>query len=440
MKKEYWKASEELIRLFQTVGRASLLYDIQDSHCGNMVMRWKDEKGIERMAITATGSQKGDLEAEHICFPSLKDTDFGYYKASSETDIHAKILSLKDVGASMHCHTKDLIIDTLDDETKPSKPESFFPLDPLGYYHLGGIIPVDWFSLPSGSPEMVKVIPERLSHHPVTLVQAHGAFSKGRTLKEAFFLQCVANNAGYISRLMKKIQVDVDDLKNKIQLDPDSQFSYPPDTYAINNDDTCEFPNEEELIKEFRKTGARIFESRLSPFHTGSISIRGVRTMFYAPKASMPRGIGGPLLEIPLIREKADSKELEIHKTIYAETDFQTVLHCWVPEAEAHAHFIYPGEEHPLKRIVPIDAEGGFLYLAIPILPPKFNIETFLGMLHDYKVVIVRGGGVWGVGSQSLSEVLHHPSSVREICLYRIGAYERGLDLRKMEPKKAQNW
>jgi len=44
------------------------------------------------------------------------------------------------------------------------------------------------------------------------------------------------------------------------------------------------------------------------------------------------------------------------------------------------------------------------------------------------------------VGAQSLSEVLHHPSSVREICLYRIGALERGLDIRKMEPKKAQRW
>ena len=58
MSEKHWKASQDLIHLFQTVGRASLLYDIQDSHCGNMVMRWKDEKGKEKMAITATGSQK----------------------------------------------------------------------------------------------------------------------------------------------------------------------------------------------------------------------------------------------------------------------------------------------------------------------------------------------------------------------------------------------
>jgi hypothetical protein len=44
------------------------------------------------------------------------------------------------------------------------------------------------------------------------------------------------------------------------------------------------------------------------------------------------------------------------------------------------------------------------------------------------------------VGGQSLSEVLHHPSSLREICLYQIGAHELGLDLRPMEPEKAKKW
>lgn len=440
MSEKRWKATDELIRLFQTVGRASLLYDIQDSHSGNMVVRWKDEKGEERMAITATGSQKGDLEPEHICFPSLTEKDFGYYKASSESEIHAKILGLDGVNASMHCHTKDLIIDTLDDEKKPNKPHAFYPTDPLGYYHLGGIVPVDWFALPSGSPQMVKTIPDRLSRHPATLVQAHGAFTRGRTLEEAFFLQCVANNSGYIVRSMKKLDVDVEELRHQIKSDPSSQFSYPPDEYRIDDGESCQFPKEEELIREFRKTGARIFESRLSPFHTGTLSIRGVNTIFYAPKASTPREMEAFILELPLRPEKEDSKELAIHKTIYAQTNFQTVCHCWVPEAEAHAHFRYPGESQFVERIIPIDAEGSYLYLVIPILPPAPETETFLRLLHDYKVVVVRGGGVWGVGAQSLSEVLHHPSSVREICLYRIGAYDRGLDLRKMEPEKAHKW
>lgn len=435
-----WKADQELIRLFQAVGRASLLYDIQDSHSGNMAAQWTDEKGQLKMAITATGSQKGDLEPSQICFLSPTEADFGYYKASSESDIHARILSQRNANASMHSHTKDLIIATLDDEEKPSQPEPFIPVDPLGYYYLGGMVPVDWFEVPSGSPEMVKTIPERLSRHPVTLVQAHGAFSRGRTLQEAFFLLCVANNSGYIVRLARKLGVDLEKMRNKVRSNPDSLFAYPPDKYSLQGENVLDFSQEEEITREFIKTGARIFESRLSPFHTGSLSIRGARTMLYAPQASMPRELGGPLLEIPLSPKKSDSPEMKIHKNIYSESNFQTVIHCHIPEAEALSRATPPGETEPGDRIVPIDAEGSFLYLVIPVLPPRFDFALFLRLLHDYKVVVVRGGGAWGVGSQSLSEVLHHPSSVREICLYRIGALEQGLDLTKMEPKKAKKW
>jgi hypothetical protein len=168
--------------------------------------------------------------------------------------------------------------------------------------------------------------------------------------------------------------------------------------------------------------------------------VRGIDRILYAPKGSMPREIGGPLLSVPLAHDKADDAELAMHKQIYELSNFQTIAHCYIPEAEAQAHFVYPGESEPCTRIVPIDAEGSFLYLVIPVVPPGTDVETLVRLLHDYKVVIVRGGGVWGVGHQSLSEVLHHPSSVREICLYRIAAYERGLDLRKMEPKKAKEW
>jgi L-fuculose-phosphate aldolase len=440
MNRRKWKASEEILRLFQSIGRASLLYDIQDSHSGNMAIRIKDEAGEDQIIITATGSQKGDLEPDQICFLSATDTDYGYYKASSETDIHARVLSLEGVRASIHAHTKDLAVVTFDDADKPNQPSDFIPIDPLGYYHLGGHIHVDWVAVPSGSLEMAEVIPKRLADHPVTVIQTHGTFARGRTLKEAFFLVCLANNAGAVVRQAKKQGVDVEAARQKIRSDPDSLFRFRPDAYTVEGDERCDFPEEAEILKEFKKSGARIFESRLSPFHTGSMSVRGVHDLLYAPKASMPREVGGPLLKLPLAADSSDSPELGLHKMIYAETDFQTVMHCYIPEAEAHARFHYPGQEEPQDRIVPIDAEGSFLYLVIPVVPAKADTETLIRLLHDYKVVVVRGGGVWAVGHQSLSEVLHHPSSLREICLYRIGALEQGLDLRKMEPKKAKRW
>jgi len=113
---------------------------------------------------------------------------------------------------------------------------------------------------------------------------------------------------------------------------------------------------------------------------------------------------------------------------------------CLVAEAEAAARFVYPGDTVPADRIIPIDAEGSFLYLVIPVLAPDVPAAGLVRALHEYKVAVIRGGGVWAVGAQSLSEVLHHPSSLREICIYRIGAVERGLDLRRMEPAKARRW
>jgi L-fuculose-phosphate aldolase len=428
------------MRLFQSVGRASLLCDIQDSHSGNMAVRHRDEAGNEWIVITATGSQKGDLDPSQICFLSPTETDFGYYKASSETDIHARILALPGVGASIHAHTKDLTIVTLDDEPKPNRPAHFCPVDPLGYCHLGESVPVDWMAVPSGSAEMAATIPERLAAHPAAVVQTHGTFARGRTLQEAFFLVCAANNSGYVVRLLRRLDVDVERLRSRIRARPEDAFAYPPPGYTTGDDAVCDFPEETEILAEFRKSGARIFESRLSPFHTGSMSVRGVERLLYAAKASMPREIGGPLRELPLGIQEGDSPELRMHKKIYAGGDFQTIMHCYVPEAEATAHFVYPGETEPLSRVFPIDAEGGFLHLAVPVVAAGTGVEELVRLLHDYRMVVVRGGGVWAVGAQSLSEVLHHPSSLREICLYRIGAYELGLDLRRMEPAKAKKW
>lgn len=440
MNRRQWNVREDILHLFRSIGRASLAYDIQDSHSGNMALRLRDETGRDQIIITATGSQKGDLEPSQICFLSATETDYGYYKASSETDIHQRILNIEGVSASIHAHTKDLTIATLDDADKPAQPPDFTPIDPLGFYHLGDHVHVDWVAVPSGSLEMTELIPKRLAEHPVTVIQTHGTFARGRTLKEAFFLQCVANNSGAVVRAARTLDVNVEELRRKVKADAGSFFAYPPDPYTVEGDEVNAFPEETEILTEFHKTGARVFESWLSPFHTGSMSVRGVSELLYAPKASMPRDIGGPLLKVPLQPHAADSPELALHKTIYAETDFQTVMHCYLPEAEAYAHFRYPGEDRPVDRIVPVDAEGSFLYLVVPVVPPETDAETLIRLLHDYKLVVVRGGGVWSVGNQSLSEVLHHPSSLREICLYRIGAYEQGLDLRKMEPKKAKKW
>src|SRR5512136_3463133 len=226
-----WQASEDLFREFQALGRASLLYDVQDSHSGNMALRRTNERGVDEIVITATGSQKGDLEPNQICFLSATETDSGYYKASSETDVHARILALPGVRASMHAHLKDLILATFDDAPKPSRPPDFVPVDPLARHHLGPAIPVDWFAVPSGSPELARIIPERLAGHPLTIIFGHGAMAKGRSLREAFFRLCAGNYAGAVVRAMERLRIDVGAVRNAIAADPAHAFSGPPPDY-----------------------------------------------------------------------------------------------------------------------------------------------------------------------------------------------------------------
>ncbi|MEW6203532.1 MAG: class II aldolase/adducin family protein [bacterium] len=442
----------EIIARFQAVGAAALTIDIEDSHSGNLAMKWVDADGAPHMAITATGSQKGDLKETDICFPGIDRTTYGHYKASTETDIHAAILSLPDVGGSIHAHTKHAIIETLDDRRKPpAEPlPPLRPVDPLGFYHLRSV-PVEWFAVPSGSPEMVKLITAHLKNGVAMMTHGHGAFTRGRTLEEALYHAALVENSGYVLWLLRLFGIDPRAAADFVAETPPRNFPVPPTAYTNESDGECDFKDEPDTVAEFLRTGRRIFESRLSPFHTGSLSLRGANTLLFAPKASMPRNLPGPLLERPLMPDAADTAELAFHKEIYKHSNFQAIAHTYPAEAEVAALAMQPefansaecgtrNSFHTPQYIVPIDAEGSFLYLKIPLLPPEALFEEVLRALHDYRIIIIRGRGVWAIGEQSLSEVLHRVSSVRDICYYRAGAATRSLNLAALEPKTAENW
>jgi len=426
-RKEY----DQTVRLFQAIGRASLAVDIQNSHSGNMAVIFREPGGREIMAVTATGSQKGDLEAEDIRFLPMKETDYQSQGASRESLVHARVLNLKDVRASLHAHAKDLTIITLDDEPKPHVSRPFIPVDPLGFFYLKGLVPVEWMEVPSGSPEMAEVVSSRLALSPAVVIQAHGTFTRGRTLEEAFFHACLANNSAYIIRLLEKLKVDVESLRAEAQARPEFYFDPRLSVYEIGGRVTRWTHGEDGA--EFVKASARLFESRLSPFHTGSASMRFGENLLFAPQASRPRDIGGPLRRLPLGAGKGDSFEAGRHKALYAAGDFRALLHCYLPEAEALARGADPDTGRPAERLTAIDAEGRYLYSHLPIVAPGVETAELGRLIAEHPLVVVRGGGVWASGQRALSEALHHLSSLRDICLYRIGALERGLDLRIME-------
>ncbi len=442
--------TREIINKFRAVGAAALMIDIEDSHSGNLAVRWTDPDGTTHMAITATGSQKGDLKDTDICFPGLERTTYGHYKSSSETDIHAAILSGENVGGSIHAHTKHAIIETLDGGPKPPPAPlpPMRPVDPLGFYHVGRV-PVEWFAVPSGSPEMVRWIPEQLGSHVAVFAHGHGVFCRGRVLEEALYRAAIVEHSGKILWLLRLFGVDSHAVADLIEADPQLHLPIKPDEYSFEHDGECDFDDEPDTVAEFLKTGRRIFESHLCPFHAGSLSLRGANTLLYAGKASMPGGLPGPLWERPLATDDADPWELAFHKQIYANSTFQSIAHTYPASAEAAAWSLHPQfTTDPEMRdrdprnlyIVPIDAEGSFLYLKIPLLQPDATFEEILRALHDYRIIIIRGRGVWAIGEQSLSEVLHRVSSVSDICFYRAGAAARRLDFNNLEPKNAKNW
>jgi ribulose-5-phosphate 4-epimerase/fuculose-1-phosphate aldolase len=440
---------KEIVARFQAVGAALLALDIEDSHSGNIAIKWTDESGAAHMAITATGSQKGDLRATDVCFPGLERTTYGHYKASSETDIHAAALSTPGIGGTIHAHTKHAMMETLDDCTKPPAGplRPLNPVDPLGFFQLGPV-PVEWFAVPCGSPEMAKMIPLRLSEGVAMIIHCHGAFCRGRNPEEALYHASLVENSGKVLWFLRLFGVDTRAIAERIASEPAAHFPVPPTPYDLDNDGACDFRDEPDTVEEFLKTGRRIFESHLSPFHTGSLSVRGAATLLYAPKASMPRGLPGPLLERPLAACPDDDLELAFHKSIYNNSAFQSIAHVYTPEAEAEAWAEHPelgvarirGTDIRKTCMVPIDAEGSFLYLKVPVLQPDAEFEDIMRALHDYRLIIIRGRGVWAIGEQSLSEVLHHISSLRDMSYYRAGATARGLNFENLEPKNARNW
>jgi len=435
---------DKICKKIKAIGRAALTADIENSHSGNIAIKTQDESGRECLAITATGSQKGELTPDKICYPTLKSTNYGHYKASSETDIHARILQIPCVNASMHAHTKQATVVTLDDEampkTNPRKPLK--PVDPIGMRYLDEI-PVDWFAVASGSKEMTDTISERLAICKACMVQAHGAFARGASLEEAFFHLCVVEHSGEVISFAQQLGVDLVAARRKAEeLRPWFEEVFPP--YSPDLNDRIDFPDEVDTVELFLTQGFRSFESRYSPFHTGSMSIRATGSLLYAPRMSMPHDLAGPMLELFLKQgdsvEAAWGWDLEMSKTIYRETPLKALIHCYPSEAHAVALARLDEIDNGIQKIIPIDAEGGFLYPAVPILPPRPDPDLLCRTLLDYHMAVVAFGGVWAAGEQSLGEALRHVSSIKDICFYRIMAKSRGLDLPRMEPERARSW
>lgn len=430
---------EAIFKKIHAVGSAALTLGIENSHSGNISIKCCDERGNDMIAITATGSQKGELTREKICYPALDKINFGYFKSSSETDIHTGILRMPGMNSTVHGHTRMATVVTLDDAPVPRKNprQPLIPIDILGARYLKSV-PVDWFSVASGSKEMAETVALRLRDNRVGIVQAHGAFAGGGTLQEAFFYLCLVEHSGEVIYYSDILGVDTDLARKRLAEVIEIPERALPE-FSAEHDEQIDFSDEPDTVEMFNVMGFRIFESRYTPFHSGTMSMRCSNTLLYLPKAALPHDLPGPMLELPLKASAENDPDLTMHRTIYENTPLKSVLHVYISEVEAVVLAAMQGKIRE-SRVIPIDAEGGFLYPSIPILPAEASPDELCRALLEYKIAIVEHGGVWSVGEQSIGEAMRHVSSLKDICYYRIMAKMRGLDVASMEPERAKNW
>ena len=94
--------SDEIYKLMYSVGRAIMLTKGNNTHSGNLSMRDPYDRDI--FYITSSGSQKGMLIPSDIVPLRFSGVSWGDGRASTESTIHRKILSLPGVEATIHAH------------------------------------------------------------------------------------------------------------------------------------------------------------------------------------------------------------------------------------------------------------------------------------------------------------------------------------------------
>ncbi|MBI5361298.1 MAG: class II aldolase/adducin family protein [Planctomycetes bacterium] len=427
--------------LFRYVGEAALALHMENSHSGNISMM-ENLPGISEPAlyITKTGSKLGHLRPRDICSPGLEKITYGVFQASSETNIHRGIL--KNARSAMHAHPLTATLLSFNND-------SIKPIDKLGAYHLGEI-PVARFEYPVGSQEMVEKIPPLLKKHKAMIVKTHGAFARGSSIKEVFYNLSLLEYSARVLFFAEILGVNAGKIQSRISAQLKKSYPGIPPDYTDRLDGHYE-TDDREILRQFEETCQDIFYLELSPFHTGSASVRDGKTMLYAPKASTPKGLPGPIFRIPLEQKasgrdaacgvSSTDKSLEIHRAIYANSRVNAVIHTLSSHAMAQAfQAIAQGSD----RIIPADAEGGYLYPAIPVLDSNPRTDELVRQVVKYKMAAVKGEGIWS-GGNTLGHTLHHPSSAKNICYFRnhltmMHRMGMGPDVRALEDENGRSW
>jgi len=372
------------------IGRAMLQLGLQNTHSGNISMRLGDQ-----MLITKSGSMKGHLEDRDICNPGLNEPGYGLFQSSSETGGHRRVLQY--AGSLVHAHAPAAVsLSFLLDEIRP--------LDALGAGVLPEV-PVINPRDPVGSAELEDAVAEILRHKPALVVRGHGPFVRGENPEAAFYHLCLLENSCRLILDLLLMGVDIPSLYGSIRVAEVESPDFSPEQEHAGVDPV--------LLKQFRRTAVDLFQLRLSPFTSGSLSVRDGPDMIYAPFLASPDGCELRTRRLSL-KTAFKCRFMAMHAAGYQATAAKAILFTHTPEALAQGFSVLAAGR---RDIVPADAEGLYFYPGIPVLAATAEPGEVIAQADRCKMVLINGEGILALG-HTPGHVIHHNSSAQSICRY----------------------
>ena len=164
-----------MLSVFQQIGSDLFQSGLNNSHSGNISVRFGD-----RIIITRRGSMLGHLQEGDLIETGLDRNDSNITLASTEIRVHRAIYKRTPALAIVHAHPPHAIALSLSDD-------EIIPVDSEGSY-LMHKIPVVYAEHTIGSEEVEQALPEVLNEYKAVMIRGHGSFAVGMLPEEAYQL------------------------------------------------------------------------------------------------------------------------------------------------------------------------------------------------------------------------------------------------------------
>ncbi len=457
---------------FLRVGDALRRVNGNNTHSGNLSVVDPEDPG--RFYTTATGAQIGALIPRDIVPIRFSGVSWGDGRASTESNIHRRVLSIPGVKACIHCHhilstvmsfdsrQSQLFLEYVGDDEQGNQEFVFQPVDIHGAFILGRVM-TGSYKQPVGSTEMEIRIPKYLAEAPLTLVKGHGPFTRGSCLEDGLRHLSVFESSSALALSLARRGVNLGLIRKKImEHGPESVFPRYPQN-KIEGIPAGGKVEDASTIAEFAHWLAYIYDMMIGALRTGSMSRKvTANEMIFCPVSAVPAGMDFRLSRISTRASDDDDFEILLHKLIYNNTNFATCIMAANPLATAEGMAVlaekfgtavllgesrdipYTREDHPV--VSPIDAEAIYLNPRLGLvdctrLSDRSPENPILNMLRWHKGCCVVGGfGVIAAGDTTLEQAAHNVASAERIGKFRTEVHINemllgGPPLKSFEPR-----